>query len=521
MTFAIRLRCLTGSLVLAMLVGSPAPGAAPAVLRLATTTSTEDSGLLKAILPAFEATCGCRVEVVAVGTGQALEIGRRGDADVLLVHARQAEEEFVAQGHARERRDVMYNDFVIVGPKADPARVAGAKLARDAFAAIAKTAARFVSRGDRSGTEIAEQAIWSALGYQPAEQPWYRSLGQGMGETLVTANEMAAYTLADRGTWLSMRNRLPALQLLSGGASIADNPDPALRNPYGVMAVNPDRHLGVNFSLATRFVDWLVSDPTQRAIGEFGRQQFGQPLFYPAADDPRTTREITVIVGATSRTFTLGDLQALPKAALPGHAVVGVKKGPLGRHDWTGASLRDVLAATDRRVAQPTYAGSRILVTSSDDWTATVWWDEIFGALPRGAQIYNSKGCNECHGVSAEGSSPRGKQPAPALAGRSWSLERMLRVLRAGGDSHAGLNPYTESQLSSADVEAMIGWLQHPEAARGQAPGSTAPRLPVLLAYARDGKPLTGRDGLIQMVVGEDEFAGRYAHWVKTVTVTR
>jgi tungstate transport system substrate-binding protein len=259
------------------------PAAAPAVLRLATTTSTDDSGLLKAILPAFEKTCGCRVEVVAVGTGQALEIGRRGDADVVLVHSRKAEDEFVAARHALERRDVMYNDFVIVGPTADVAGVARLKTARDAFTAIAKAGALFVSRGDKSGTDNAEKSIWSAAGLSPAGKSWYRSLGQGMGETLVTAHEMAAYTLADRGTWLSMRRKLEALRLLVGGATLADNSDTTLRNQYGVMAINPDLHPGVNAVLAARFVDWLCSAATQRAIGEFGRREFGQPLFYPNA----------------------------------------------------------------------------------------------------------------------------------------------------------------------------------------------------------------------------------------------
>ncbi len=257
--------------------------AAPPVLRLATTTSTADSGLLGAILPAFEKQCACRVDVIAVGTGQALEIARRGDADVVLVHARAAEDQFVREGHARERHDVMYNDFVGVGPADDPAKVSSLTLAREAFAAIARAKATFVSRGDKSGTETAEKAIWRAARIAPGGAPWYRSLGQGMGETLVTANELGAYTLADRGTWLSMRTRLPRLRLLLGGGTLAANPDPGLRNQYGVMAVNPDRHPGVNFPLAQRFVDWLVSPETQRAIGEFGRRTVGEPLFYPNA----------------------------------------------------------------------------------------------------------------------------------------------------------------------------------------------------------------------------------------------
>lgn len=257
--------------------------AAPPVLRLATTTSTADSGLLSAILPAFEKECGCRVDVIAVGTGQALEIGRRGDADVLLVHARAQEDQFVAQRHARQRRAVMYNDFVIVGPAGDPAKVGSFTQALDAFTAIARAGARFVSRGDKSGTETAEQNVWAAARISPAGQPWYGSLGQGMGETLITANERGAYTLADRGTWLSMKAKLPHLRLLVGGATPADNRDPSLRNQYGVLAVNPDVHQGVNYALAQRFVEWLVSPHTQRVIGEFGRQQFGQSLFYPNA----------------------------------------------------------------------------------------------------------------------------------------------------------------------------------------------------------------------------------------------
>jgi tungstate transport system substrate-binding protein len=513
---------LTGAAGLAIVLAfSAVPDAAGPVLRLATTTSTDDSGLLKALLPAFEQKCACRVEVIAVGTGQALEIGRRGDADVLLVHSRKAEDEFVAERHARERRDVMYNDFVIVGPTADPARIAGMAVARDAFAAIARAAAPFVSRGDRSGTDTREQEIWAAAKLSPAGRGWYRSLGQGMGETLVTANELLAYTLTDRGTWLSMREKLPALRLLLGGKTITENHDPGLRNQYGVMAVNPDVHPGVNFTLATRLVEWLLSPETQRAIGEFGLERFGQPLFYPAGEDPRTTRDVTVTVGPTSRTFTLDDLRALPRSPLSRHAVVGVKMGLLGVHDWVGASLVDVLVKADPEITQRSHAGSRIVVTSSDGWTATVWWDELFSTLPRGLQLYNTKGCNECHGVSGEGTAPAGKRPAPALAGRMWPIDRVLTLLRAGGDLHAGLNGYAGNQLRRADLQVMIEWFQHPDAA-GRAVSRPAPeKQAVLLAYERDGQPLQGRDGLIQMVVGQDEFAGRYSHWVKTIAVVR
>jgi tungstate transport system substrate-binding protein len=271
-------------LVLALtLAGAFIGHAQPPVLRLATTTSTADTGLLSAILPDFEKAYACRVDVVAVGTGQALEIARRGDADVVLVHARAQEDQFIAQKHARERRDVMYNDFVIVGPSDDPANVASTPRAAEAFAAVARAGARFVSRGDKSGTETAEKGIWAAAKVSPAGQPWYGSLGQGMGETLVTANERGAYTLCDRGTWLAMNAKVPHLRLLVGGSNPSENRDPGLRNQYGVMAVNPEIHPGVNDALARRFVEWLVSPRTQRAIGEFGLRKFGQPLYYPNA----------------------------------------------------------------------------------------------------------------------------------------------------------------------------------------------------------------------------------------------
>jgi tungstate transport system substrate-binding protein len=263
---------------------APAPPDETQVLRLATTTSMEDSGLLDAILPDFEAQCGCRVDVVAVGTGQALEIGAKGDADVVLVHSRSAEDKFVTDGHARERFDVMYNDFIVVGPRDDPAQIAGLAAAKDAFEAIMSSQALFASRGDKSGTHNKELSIWSSLSVTPtAEMPGYQSLGQGMGETLVFANEQSAYTLADRGTYLSMSDRLPNLGVLVGGANLAENKDQVLLNPYGVMAVNPDLHPDVRFDLAMQFINWLTSPETQAKIGSYGADQYGQPLFYPSA----------------------------------------------------------------------------------------------------------------------------------------------------------------------------------------------------------------------------------------------
>lgn len=258
--------------------------ASNARLRLATTTSTADSGLLDAILPDFEQRYRAQVDVVAVGTGQALKLGENGDADVVLVHARSREDQFVSQGFGLPRRDVMYNDFVIVGPSSDPAQIGGTQTGREAFEKIAAASALFASRGDDSGTFSKEQSIWSSANISPsAELSWYKLLGQGMGETLITADELGAYTLADRGTYLSIRDKLPNLTLLVGGATIAENADLTLRNPYGVIQVNPARHAASNDKLAATFVEWITSPEIQTRIGEFGVERFGQPLFYPEA----------------------------------------------------------------------------------------------------------------------------------------------------------------------------------------------------------------------------------------------
>lgn len=257
---------------------------ATGVLRLATTTSTADSGLLDAIVPDFEQRHNADVQIVAVGTGQALKLGENGDADVVLVHARKREDEFVANGFGVNRQDVMYNDFIVVGPQADPAGVAAASSATDAFGKIAASEATFASRGDDSGTFTKEQSIWATTGVTPtAELAWYKSLGQGMGETLTTANELGAYTLSDRGTFLGQRGSLPDLQILVGGDTIAQNNDKTLRNPYGVIAINSERHDGINAALAKEFIAWITSAETQQRIGEFGQAQFGQALFYSVA----------------------------------------------------------------------------------------------------------------------------------------------------------------------------------------------------------------------------------------------
>ncbi len=243
-------------------------------LTLATTTSAHDSGLLDAILPDFETQYDAKVEVVAVGTGQAFAIGEAGDADLLLVHARQKEEEFVAEGHGAYRRDVMYNDFVILGAAVDPAGVAGKSDVAAALKQIAATESPFISRGDESGTHIREQMLWADAGIQPAGD-WYQSVGQGMGATLTIASEQGAYTLTDRGTFLARQGGGFALIALVEG-------DSRLFNQYGIIPINPAVHPQVNDELAQLFIDWITSPPVQQAIGEFKIN--GQTLFVPNAN---------------------------------------------------------------------------------------------------------------------------------------------------------------------------------------------------------------------------------------------
>ena len=277
---------ITFILVLAIvLIGCRStPTSDTTVLRLATTTSTNDSGLLDTILPHFTEQYNARVDVIAVGTGQAIALGQAGDADVILVHARAREDAFVAAEHGLARRDVMFNDFILVGPASDPGGVQGMPLAAEALAAIAANEAPFASRGDDSGTHIMELLLWTAVSTTPRPaDSWYYSLGQGMGDTLTFANEVGAYTLTDRGTFLSQQQFLPNLAVMVGGDTIAANTDPALLNPYGVIPVNPDKG-GINSELAEQFAQWLTSPAVQQMIAEFGIDRFGQPLFYPNSE---------------------------------------------------------------------------------------------------------------------------------------------------------------------------------------------------------------------------------------------
>jgi tungstate transport system substrate-binding protein len=244
---------------------------------VASTTSTQDSGLFSHILPMFKAKTGIDVKVVAQGTGQALDTARRGDADVVFVHAKPAEEKFLSEGFGVKRYPVMYNDFILIGPKADPAGVKGSKDIVAALGAIKAKGADFISRGDKSGTHQAEINLWKVAGVDIGKDkgPWYKEIGQGMGAALNTASASNAYVLADRGTWLSFKNR--------GDLVIAVEGDKRLFNQYGVMLVNPEKYPSVKKDLGQQLIDWLVSSEGQKAIADYKIN--GEQLFYPNAND--------------------------------------------------------------------------------------------------------------------------------------------------------------------------------------------------------------------------------------------
>ncbi|WP_375412255.1 substrate-binding domain-containing protein [uncultured Bradyrhizobium sp.] len=261
--------------LLTSLLAGPALAQQPSIV-VASTTSTEQSGLFGFLLPRFTEATGIAVKVVAVGTGQALDMGRRGDADVVFVHDRAAEEKYMAEGFGVRRYDVMYNDFIIVGPNADPAHIAGNKDVMAAFRAIATAKTAFISRGDRSGTHAAELRYWKDAGVdlEEAKGAWYREIGQGMGAALNMAASENAYLLADRGTWLSFKNR--------GDLKILVEGDKKLFNQYGVMLVNPAKHPSVKTGEGQAFIDWLVSSGGQKTIADY--KVGGEQLFFPDAD---------------------------------------------------------------------------------------------------------------------------------------------------------------------------------------------------------------------------------------------
>ncbi len=264
-------RVLGAALVLGALLGFGSLATASETITLASTTSTDNSGLFGHILPLFEQASGIKVKVVALGTGQALDVGKRGDADALLVHDRAKEDAFVADGHGAYRKVVMYNDFVLIGPTPDPAGVKQAGATATAFKQIADKAAPFVSRGDNSGTHAAELRFWKDASVEPKGKPWYKEAGAGMGQTLNIAAGIGAYTLADRGTWASFKNRQDLTIVLAG--------DERLYNPYGVLLVNPAKHPHAKKDAAEKFINWITSDAGRDAISSFKLN--GEQLFFP------------------------------------------------------------------------------------------------------------------------------------------------------------------------------------------------------------------------------------------------
>lgn len=250
----------------------PGQAADKHIIRLATTTSTASSGLLDYLLPKFEAGCACKVHVIAVGTGKALKLGEDGNVDVVLVHARPAEDAFLAAGHGVDRRDVMFNDFVLIGPNNDPAKIRGEKDVLTAMKRISEAKWKFISRGDDSGTDQMEKGYWKALNIKP-EGKWYFSAGQGMGEVLMMSGEMRAYALTDRGTYISFKDKIGLPVLMQG--------DARMFNPYGIIAVNPKKYPDANYNGATQLIRWITSTEGQNLIAGF--KVGGESLFTPSA----------------------------------------------------------------------------------------------------------------------------------------------------------------------------------------------------------------------------------------------
>lgn len=270
---------LTVAVLSAFLLSTPmstlAQPANPELI-LATTTSTQDSGLLDVLIPLFEGQTGYHVKTISVGTGQAMALGARGEADVLLVHAPASEKQWMSEGYGLDRKLVMYNDFIVVGPSSDPAGLAGASTAVEVMQRIAANAAPFISRGDNSGTQQLELQLWKAAGIDPRGQLWYQEVGQGMGQTLTITNEKLAYTISDRATYLARQQTLDLTVLAQGYQSFL--------NVYHVIVVNPEKGPRINLEGARVFSDFVIAPDTQKFIGEFGQDKFGQSLFFPAAD---------------------------------------------------------------------------------------------------------------------------------------------------------------------------------------------------------------------------------------------
>lgn len=267
-----RFNQLVSAVILTLLLAGTTWASDKNIIRLATTTSTANSGLLGYLLPKFEQKCSCKVHVISVGTGKALKLGEDGNVDVVLVHARPAEDTFIAAGHGIDRRDVMYNDFILIGPHNDPAKIRDEKDVVNAMKKIAQSQSKFVSRGDDSGTDKMEKNYWKIANMKP-EGKWYFSAGQGMGEVLQMSGEMRAYTLTDRGTYISYRDKIGLPILLQG--------DERMFNPYGIIAVNPKKYPDANYKGATELINWITSPQGQQLIGSF--KVGGEQLFVPSA----------------------------------------------------------------------------------------------------------------------------------------------------------------------------------------------------------------------------------------------
>lgn len=337
---------------------------------LATTTSTYDSGLLNFIIPIFEKSNHVTVKIISVGTGQAIATGRRGDADVLLVHARAQEDQFMADGYGLFRKDVMYNDFIIVGPASDPAKIKGITNAAAAFAQIANTKQTFISRGDNSGTNTKENDIWKSAGIKPAGNAWYLSAGQGMGEVLTMADQKQAYTLSDRATYLAYeRSGKIHLPILVEGSQ-------GLLNPYGLMPVNPAKYPQVKVDLAVRFADFMTGLPGQELIKSFGVEQYGQTLFFPDSTEWKATRSLDIVLPTgKSVTFRLNDVKRFPLSIVKVYPANNQTQTPVS---YGGVQLIDILRAISPSLAKSPRL--KVVATATDGSHVTLDYSDIFNA---------------------------------------------------------------------------------------------------------------------------------------------
>lgn len=337
---------------------------------LATTTSTYDSGLLTFLIPLFEKANHVKVKIISVGTGQAIATGRKGDADVLLVHARAQEDQFMADGFGLFRDDVMYNDFVIIGPASDPAGIKGMTDATAAFTKLAASGSTFISRGDNSGTNTKENDIWKSAGIKPAGNSWYLSAGQGMGEVLMMADQKQAYTLTDRATYLSYENggkiHLPILVQGSQG----------LLNRYGLMPVNPAKYPTVKVDLASRFADFMTGLPGQELIKSFGVEQYGQTLFFPDSTEWKATRSLDIVLPTGKEiSYRLNDVRKFPVTTINVYPQNNQSLTPV---PYGGVQLIDIL-----KVISPDLASAKrltVIATATDGSHVTLGYDDIYNA---------------------------------------------------------------------------------------------------------------------------------------------